>query len=172
MKRFVSLAAGAVLAVACTATPQPVPVLGDAADVGALVGKWEGEYSSTATGRTGSIVFDLTAAGDTAFGEVVMIPRGWAEPLRAVGYRPGDEPRAFPGAGSEPELLTIEFVQISGGRVSGSLSPYRDPECGCTLVTTFVGRVGGDVIEGTFTSEHAQTGTTQSGRWKVERKDG
>lgn len=167
-----SMVAVAVLAAAaCVAAPEPVPVIGAAADIRALVGRWEGDYHSAATGRSGSIVFELTAEGDTARGEVVMIPRGWSEPLRAAGYRPGAEPGDPTAGRAQPELLTIEFVRVADGRVSGTLTPYRDPECGCTLLTAFVGRMEGRGIEGTFTSRHAATGRTESGRWKVTRKD-
>ncbi len=160
---------GLALAAACMAPPAPVPLIGESPDLAKLVGKWEGEYSSSATGRSGSIVFELAAVGDTAAGEVVMIPRGWSRPLRVT--RPMDERPAEPlGLTTDPELLRIEFVRIDGGRVSGTLSPYTDPDCGCTLRTTFVGRLDGDVIAGTFVSRHVEGGTTQSGRWKVERR--
>src|SRR5439155_15934257 len=48
---------------ACSSTPKnpapPVPVGGARSDVSALAGRWEGEDSSEATGRTGSIVCEL-----------------------------------------------------------------------------------------------------------------
>ena len=60
---------------ACGAARAPVPLVGASADVGALTGEWAGEYSSAESGRSGSISFTLRAAGDSAFGDVVMIPR-------------------------------------------------------------------------------------------------
>ena len=32
------------------------------------------------------------------------------------------------------------------------MDPYTDPACDCEVETTFVGRVAGDTIEGTFTT--------------------
>ena len=73
-----------VLLTACSPAPQtPVPLVGAASDVATLAGHWEGAYSSAATGRSGSISFALTASGDSAFGDVVMIPRGLGRPLQA-----------------------------------------------------------------------------------------
>ena len=66
--------------------------------------------------------------------------------------------------------LTIRFVRVSGGQVSGALAPYTDPNCGCTLHTTFVGRLRADTLEGTYSSLHEQTRETQKGRWRVVRK--
>ncbi|HEX9610830.1 MAG TPA: hypothetical protein VF978_03000, partial [Gemmatimonadales bacterium] len=66
---------------ACAASQTPVPVIGAATDVEALAGAWVGEYSSAASGRSGSISFTLRAHGDSAFGDVVMIPAAWGRPL-------------------------------------------------------------------------------------------
>src|SRR5439155_426315 len=77
-------AALAALVTACAAAHQPrVPLAGTAGDPAALAGQWEGSYSSAATGRSGSISFTLSASSDSAFGDVVMIPRGWGRPLQA-----------------------------------------------------------------------------------------
>ncbi len=163
----------ALLLAGCATTPPPVPIAGDPGGLEALAGKWEGEYSSAETGRSGSIVFELTTALDTARGEVVMIPRGRNGPLRPVGYQHGSEPgdQEQYGISRTPELLTIEFVRVEGGRVSGTLSPYLDPECGCPLHTTFDGQLDGDSIVGTFTSIHS-LGHVQSGRWSMKREGG
>src|SRR2546430_7374777 len=37
-------------------------------------------------------------------------------------------------------VLTISFVRVIGGRVTGTLAPYADPETGAQLSTTFKGR--------------------------------
>jgi hypothetical protein len=66
--------------------------------------------------------------------------------------------------------LFIRFVAVEGNQVIGVLDTYRDPDCGCQLITTFRGFLSGDVIEGTF--ESAGEGAhhlPQSGRWRVER---
>src|SRR5438552_13511374 len=160
----------AALVTACAAAHQPrVPLAGTAGDVAALAGQWEGSYSSAATGRSGSISFTLSASSDSAFGDVVMIPRGWGRPLQAWD-RPGSagpveaQPRAA--------VLTINFVRVAGGRVSGRLAPYADPESGAPLATTFEGQLSGEAIEGTYTTLGAGSGVAQTGQWKVTRRKG
>ncbi len=113
------------------------------ADIRALAGIWEGSYSSGATGRSGSISFTLTAGGDSAVGDVLMIPRGWGRPLQAW-----NQSRAA-GALPSSQVLTINFVRVAGGRVSGTIAPYADPETGAKLFTKFDGKLAGDTIEGT-----------------------
>ena len=51
------LAALACASLACATKPTPVTVTGDVGDRALLAGKWSGEYTSPATGRSGSIVF-------------------------------------------------------------------------------------------------------------------
>ena len=70
------LATVAVLAAGCSSAPAPIPVVGTPADVRTLAGEWGGDYHGESNGRSGSIVFRLSAQADTAFGDVVMIPRG------------------------------------------------------------------------------------------------
>ena len=158
--------AGAVLA-ACAPAPQtPVPLTGSPADVAALIGRWDGSYSSAATGRSGSISFTLAASGDTAYGDVIMIPRGFGRPLQASGHgtSPGDPPAA------RSTVLTIRFVRVAQGRVNGTLAPYADPETGGQLFTTFEGHLQGEAIEGTFTTRSAEGTGAQAGQWKVTRR--
>src|SRR5438094_722114 len=119
----------------CTPTPPPpVPLAGTARDVAALAGRWEGSYSSAVTGRSGSISFTLSATGDSAFGDVIMIPHGLGRPLQAL-----DRQGPTGAAGTQPQsaVLTISFVRVAGGRVTGRLAPYADPETGAQLSTTF-----------------------------------
>ncbi len=141
-----SVAFGALLA-GCTAAPQPpVPMVGAPGDVQALAGVWEGSYSSAATGRSGSISFTLTPSGDSAFGDVIMIPRGWGRPLRA-------------------------WDRTEQGGVAGArLAPYADPETGAKLFTRFEGKLDRESIEGTYTTTALGSATSQSGEWKVTRR--
>jgi len=153
---------------ACTPTPTPpVPLAGTPGDVAALAGQWEGSYSSAATGRSGSISFALSAKGDSAFGDVIMIPRGLGRPLQAL-----DREGATGAAGAQPRsaVLTINFVRVAGGRVTGALAPYADPETGARLSTTFEGRLRGDLIEGTYSTRAAGSGDPQTGQWRVTRR--
>lgn len=158
----------AVLA-ACVARPDPVPVRGSAAGLTALAGAWSGWYEAAESGRAGSIAFALVGGADTARGDVVMIPRGWREPIGPAPY-PSEGP---PIDRSAPEVLTIAFVEIADGegrRVVGAMDPYRDPECGCTLRTTFTGLVRGDTVAGTFSTRHLESGVLTGGRWLVVRR--
>jgi hypothetical protein len=157
----------AVAITACTPAPQtPVPLAGTAADVAALTGRWDGSYSSAATGRSGSISFTLTASGDSAFGDVIMIPRGFGRPLQA--WNRGASPAQIPP--QRPAVLTINFVRVAQGRVTGTLAPYADPETGGQLYTTFEGRLQRDAIQGTFTTRSAGGTDAQTGQWKVTRR--
>jgi hypothetical protein len=148
----------------CSSTPAAVPVEGAAADLSALTGHWEGEYESPATGRLGSIVFDLTAGEDHAHGDVLMIPGGSTKPY-GPAPREGTQP---PSPGATSQLLSIRFVKAEAGKVSGTLDPYWDPDCNCEVTTTFLGEVRGDSISGTFAS--SRNAGRVFGTWKVSRK--
>jgi hypothetical protein len=163
--RMLALAAGLAVAACSRAEPALVPVSGGG--VGALAGEWEGSYASPQTGRGGSIVFRLTAGRDTAEGDVVMVPRGTAQPLQRAPDAPG---AASAAAHPIPEALAIRFVRAEGGRVSGQLEPYRDPDCACPVSTVFEGTVSGDRIEGTFTTRGSPAHGTATGTWRVRRK--
>jgi hypothetical protein len=161
------LVALACASLACASKPTPVTVTGDAGDRASLAGKWSGEYTSPATGRSGSIVFNLSPSGDAANGDVVMIPRGYGKAL--VPY--GSATTAAGGAVSTApasQVLTIKLVRVSGDTVSGVLDAYRDPECDCPVVTTFTGTLSGNTIDGTF-STSGSSNTPQTGTWRVKR---
>jgi hypothetical protein len=156
------LTAASALACSSSKNPTPeVPVGGAKSDISAMAGRWEGTYSSEATGRSGSIVFELKSGADTAKGDVLMVPK------KADGSTP-----ALPGTDEElrrmPQVLNISFVDAEGGVVKGTIDPYRDPDCDCQVQTTFVGVRKGDTIEGTFTTTGAATLTR--GRWSIVRK--
>lgn len=147
----------------CGGSQSPVPVVGREVDVSQLAGEWSGDYSSVESGRSGSIVFKLVAGSDSATGEVVMTPQ-WLTRQGGGNTQPGPTTQPV----SQP--LAISFVRVSGGQVSGALQPYPDPNCGCTLHTTFVGRLQGDTLQGSYSSVHEQTRDVQKGRWRVVRK--
>jgi len=161
------LAVSAGVALACASKPTPITVTGDTGDRASLAGKWVGEYNSPVTGRSGSIVFNLSPSGDAANGDVVMIPRGYGRALTPYG--------ATSSAGvpmqntAISQVLTIKLVRVSGDSVSGVLDAYRDPQCDCPVVTTFTGRVDRDTIDGTFFTRGSQTNTPQTGTWRVKR---
>ena len=160
--RSIALAGIVVLAIGCTTSTAPVPVEGP--NVAALAGHWEGDYESEATGRTGTIVFDLVAGEDHAHGDVVMIPRGSTN-----AYRPAPRPTGEgTGAPATAEILSIRFVRAEGETVNGTLDPYWDPDCSCEVTTTFVGAISGNRIAGTFTS--MRTAGRVTGTWKATRR--
>lgn len=166
---FVAISTAALLA-GCASRPTPVAVIGASSDLSALVGDWSGEYSSPETGRSGSIAFTLKSGKDTAFGSVVMVPKVQSEPVTPSAT--AERPIVRNIATENPaELLTIRFVRMEGSQVIGTLDPYRDPDCGCQLTTTFRGRfTDARTIEGTFNSAGSGMGhLPSSGRWKVTR---
>ena len=162
MRRSRRLVAWATLALAagCASAPPPVPILGARPDVAALAGTWAGDYWSPATGRSGSITFDLAAGADTAFGDVLMMPSRL--PHATASH---DGPRA-----GQPEALRIAFVRAARDSVFGYLDFYLDPECGCVLMTKFAGRLEGDEIRGRYLTRNTQTSEITSGEWNVRRK--
>lgn len=139
---------------ACATQAARVPVVGAPSDIERLAGRWAGEYWSVESGRSGSIAFDVTAGRDTASGTVLMIPTD--RPHAHVEHPPS-------------ELIGITFVAIRGGLVEGQLEPYRDPDCGCRLMTRFNGTLRGDTISGTYTSRHLEGGAITHGQWRVTR---
>jgi hypothetical protein len=167
--RVQMLAAVTLTTVVACSTSSPsaapaVPVAATPSDLKPLVGKWEGEYSSESTGRSGSIVFELKAGATEARGDVLMVPRGSDRPLAPARLGNAEALRTM------PQVLSIRFVNAQGGVISGVLEPYRDPDCDCRVETNFVGTLKDDTIEGTFTTVVSPTGAASTGRWKVTRK--
>ncbi len=109
---------------ACGASRTPVPLVGASTDISALTGEWAGDYSSAESGRSGSISFTLRAAGDSAFGDVVMIPKAWGRALV-----PWAQPNAA-GGNQAPTatVLTIRFVRVERGHVNASGLSTRGPQ--------------------------------------------
>ena len=161
--RLSILAGMAIAAVGCRYRPQPVPVWGQPGDIMQLAGEWEGEYSSHDSHRTGSITFMITARGDSAFGDVLMpVPKG------EEGPRPVDLGQAHFAHARAADLLSVQFVTISGGRVQGELEPYIAPDCECVVRTVFTGTLKGNVVSGSYLTI-TQWGGRQEGQWRVER---
>jgi hypothetical protein len=162
MKRLMTLAL-TLAASACAVNPPPVVVVGPAPEIAALAGEWIGEYHSVETGRSGSITFKLEAGKDTAYGDVLMVPRE-ANPITPESRFPSESMR------TAPQVLTIAFVRVSGGMVSGEIQPYRSPDCGCLLSTVFRGEIRGDRIEGDFVIRHSDHNMApQKGTWFANR---
>ena len=155
----------ALLGAACAPVVMKTPVSGPSSSVARLVGDWQGQYSSVESGRHGLISFHLKAGADTAQGDVIMQPDVAADPSA-----PNAPPVASNATQPNDQALSIRFVFVSENEVSGTLNPYRDPTCGCSLTTTFRGTIKGNEIKGTFHSEgnglwHIPT----DGKWSVKR---
>lgn len=157
----------AVLSAGCATNPPPVSLQAGTQDMTLLRGEWQGQYWSEETGRHGSIRFELTAAGDTARGDVVMIPAQREERLRPVGM---DDDTEISAPRPGPSFLTIHFVRCEQGHLQGTLDAYRDPGTGHPLVTTFRGEVVEDSIGGSFTSYDERTDRSAEGTWFVRRQ--
>jgi hypothetical protein len=156
---------GSFAMAACTPVVMQTPVSGPAPAVSRLVGEWQGDYSSVESGRRGLIAFRLRAGADTAEGEVIMQSRTDNDPSM-----PNASAVSWDAMRTTQQQLSIRFVFVSENEISGVLHPYRDPDCGCTLTTTFRGKIQGDAIEGTFHSEGSGIShIPQDGRWRVKR---
>jgi hypothetical protein len=157
----------AAVALACASKPTPVNITGDPRDRASLAGKWIGEYQSTSTGRSGSIVFNLSPSGNAASGDVIMIPRGYGKAL--VPFNQATTSGAAMQNTNNSQVLTIKLVRVSGDTVSGVLDAYRDPQCDCPVETSFTGTLTGDTIDGTFTTRGTAANAPQTGTWRVKR---
>jgi len=154
-----------LLVMACHSAPTtPVPVSGPSTAIAALAGEWDGTYESDDGTRAGSIDFHLQAGRDTAFGDVIMIPRGWNNPVGPEDPAP-QRHEVVP-----TRFLTIRFVHVREGTLSGELDRYRDPDCGCLLRTVFEGTLSGDELKGRYISYHQKGETPATGQWHAVRK--
>jgi hypothetical protein len=164
----IALAALVTLSTGCAFRRTPVRLIADNS-VQALVGNWTGDYSSAETGRSGGITFSLASAQDTAYGDVTMVPRTRVTPMETS---PQQTPMISHQGQVAAQPLTIRFVRLENGTVTGRLAPYEDPQCSCRVITTFQGRfTDADTIEGTYDTRGGGPGQRASaGKWKVTRQ--
>ena len=161
--RYLRLAAVSVLVLSgCTYAGTPVPLRGSAGDIGALAGRWDGEFWSDESGRRGTLQFTIYAWKDTAFGDVVL-NAGGTEPVIAADARDPQHLRHS----RAPEVLHVLFVAVRGEMIRGAIEPYVAPDCKCVVVTEFLGRITGDTIEGRYDTRGP--GVRQEGRWLMRR---
>jgi hypothetical protein len=157
----------ALFSAGCGWRRTPVQVFSDTGSTGLLVGRWSGEYNSRETGRSGSISFELASEKDTAYCDVVMIPA--VQNLKIAVESSNQAPVVRQPVTAEP--LKVKFVRLGEGRITGTLEPYADPDCACTVSTTFTGRfTGANRIEGTYVTSGRASGKSTTGQWKVARQ--
>ncbi|NNF39482.1 MAG: hypothetical protein HKN71_12495 [Gemmatimonadetes bacterium] len=149
------------LTVACGGFDSHVPVVGPPDDVQALVGHWDGEFSSAATHRRGLIEFELEAAQDTAHAVIYYMPD-------RLGAMASDHPRDG-SYDPSPVVLRLQRLEVQGARVRGLLETYPDPATGELVSAVFTGELQGDEIDGTYIMEFVRSGDRASGRWTVTR---
>ena len=154
------------LAACASRPPAEFPMSGEAGALARLAGEWAGSYSSPMLGRSGSIV--LTFGEGQARGDVVMVPPGQTRPV-SPATRQGQPPGA-PPPGPESAVLTIEFARAAGDSIVGTMAPYQDPDCQCTVQATFTGHLAGDAISGTFVSTRMAGDQRVRGTWEVRRR--
>jgi hypothetical protein len=148
---------------ACSSHPMPVLLQGEPMPVASLGGDWSGQYSNGAASRHGSLKLFIGEGADSTFGDVTMID--------ALGERlqPADEGPAHRAHTRLAQVLRVDLVRDAAGEVTGTLEPYIEPECLCTVTTTFTGTVVGDTIRGTFVTRNA-SGESRDGQWKLVRR--
>ena len=156
----------AFLFISCASSePGPVKVIGAPEDLVTITGEWIGTYESGATGRSGSITFHLTENPEGAHGDVLMVPK------HEFVYDSEGHHQGMTSSGAGVGVLSIEFVRVSAGEITGKIAPYDDPEVfGATLETHFTGRVDGEWIEGTFVTYSDHGVSPRRGTWRVHRK--
>jgi hypothetical protein len=157
----------AICVMACTPKAPAIEVLSGDFDLNPLVGEWRGTYTGQ-TGRSGTIAFTLRAGETAAFGRVIMMPHG--VDTVATTNANGTVGTAVSSAAAR-QALTISFVRKQGGKLVGTLDPYTDPDCRCTVNTSFQGSfTDARTIEGTFTTTGPPGGRPPNGgSWKVTR---
>lgn len=162
MSRLI-VAALAITAVGCRYRAEVVPIWGDPGGLRRLAGEWTGDYSSPDSHRRGTITISITARGDSAFGEVLMV---WG--AEAVSPRPADLLESHSRYVMSAEMLNIQFVRVADGRIRGELEPYIAPDCECLVRTVFTGTMGDAVVSGVYRTT-TDWGGTQEGVWRADR---
>jgi hypothetical protein len=151
--------------------PAPVPVQGSQEELTAISGEWAGRYWSKVTGRHGTIQFRLPEHADTGFGEVEITFSPSLELARAASAVDDSKRRAAEDLDPGPcTVIDITLVRVEGDRVRGVMAPYWDPDCDCRTQTVFEGRISGNRITGTFSSQRASSDRrVLTGKWQAER---
>lgn len=163
--RHAALVAVAAIAVGCRTIPEPpVQLQGDPVSIAALAGSWTGDFWGGPSGLGGSMSFTLhggTAGlqGDVRLDDPRQQQNGFARKIDGPGVRT-----------QAVERFHIRLVAVEGDDVGAVLEPYVGADCGCLVTTTFVGRVIGDRITGTYLTRAGGRVLAQ-GSWQMTRVD-
>lgn len=159
---------GAVVLAGCAYNPPPIPVIApEKQDLMSLEGDWMGEFEALSDERAGTIAFKLGAGRDTAYGEVVMIPRNHAAQRMASDIPGTTRPGAMPVL---PVGLAVSFVRVRRGYLAGELEPYVDPDIGCLVRTTFTGSFrDAATLAGEYLTQDENGYVLHRGKWLVKK---
>ena len=163
------IGAAASIMVGCAAfeTPAIKEVSGTTYDVAQLTGTWEGSFVSTATKRSGIITLDLNQVANKEVGSITL----HYQKKHPKVHAPKGHNVKKTGTYTKSKPLSVEFMAIEDGKISGTVTPYSDPVfLGKTVFSTYEGKVTGNRIEGTYTSRIGQNGNLFTGSWWAVRK--
>ena len=159
----VMVAVLAMAALGCRYRAEVVPIWGDPGGLLSLAGEWTGDYSSADSHRRGTIIFSITARGDSAFGEVLMV-----SDAEDVSPRPADLLESHSRHATSAEILNIQFVRVADGRIRGELESYIAPDCECPVTAVSTGTVDADAVSGVYRTT-TDWGGRQGGIWRAVR---
>ena len=159
------------LMLGCASTSSKTPAIkevsGTEFDVAQLTGTWEGNFSSTVSQRSGTITLELNQAGKREVGSILLQYQKQHPKVHA----PKGHNVKKTGTYTKTKPLSVEFIAIEGGKISGNVTPYADPVfTRKTVFTTYEGIVTGNRIEGTYTTRVGQNGNSFTGSWWAVRK--
>ena len=161
----------ASLTLGCVSTLSTTPTIkevsGTKFDVAQLTGTWEGNFISTVTQRTGVIKLELDQEANREVGSILLQYQKQHPKIHA----PKGHNVKKTGTYTKTKPLSVEFIAIEGGKISGTVTPYADPLFpGKTVFSTYEGIVTGNRIEGTYTTRIGQNGNAFTGSWWAVRK--
>ena len=152
---------GVTILAACTYHPSSFPMYGRIDDRSRLAGEWLGEFSSAHPDRSGSIAVQIEPGRDSASGEVSV-------QASHVGQRIRHQEQGFYPRASTATVLRIRYMRAGESTVEGVLEPYYDPDCDCTVTTTFLGVLHGDSITGQYVGRGGWM--MRQGAWRMGRR--
>ena len=146
LRTLLTLALGSLL-LACAST---IPVKGTSSEVMTIAGEWSGSFQEVGSERHGDVNFALDSGRHSGEGKVVA----YAD-----------------ASNQQSQVLRIKFVKIAGEAITGTIAPYNDPRCNCTVKTSFDGVINGDSIIGSYVVSSDEAEVERRGEWSAERQN-